>query len=82
MKATIEDNHFSNNDFSDARESFLSSLSPFDRFQREVADLLIEVLEITNGDAQGICEAQDDLLSDCFRKSVSVRETAELIANQ
>lgn len=63
----------------DVREAFLSTLSPFDRFQREVADLLIDVLEITNGDAQGICEAQDDILSDCFRKEVSVRETAELI---
>jgi hypothetical protein len=57
-------------------------LAPYDRFEREVADLLIEVLEITNGDAQGICEAQEDLLSSCFRKKVSVRETAELIANQ
>lgn len=47
----------------DVREAFLSTLSPLDRFQREVADLLIDVLEI-------------------FRKEVSVRETAELIANQ
>jgi len=80
MKATFEDNHFSNNDFSDARESYLSSLSPYDRFEREVADLLIEVLDITNGDAQGIVECNEDLMAKCFRDKVSIKETAQLIA--
>lgn len=28
----------------DVREAFLSTLSPFDRFQREVADLLTELI--------------------------------------
>lgn len=62
-----------------ARENFLSTLSPFDRFAREVADELIEALDITNGDAQGICEAQDDLLSECFRKKMGVDETVKLL---
>lgn len=58
--------------------SLISHFTPKPHF----TDLLIEVLEISNGDAQGICEAQEDILSDCFRNKVSIRETAELIANQ
>jgi len=66
----------------DTREAYLSTLSPFDRFDREVADLLIDVLDITNGDAQGILDCNSSLLAECFDKEMSVRETAELIANE
>lgn len=78
----LEDNHFSNNAFADAREAFLATLSPIERYEREITDILIDVLEITNGDAQGIVEAQGDIVAECFRCKTSVREAAEIIANQ
>jgi hypothetical protein len=64
---SIEDNHFTNNDFADTREAYLSTLSPIERYEREITDLLIEVMEITNGDAQGIVEAQGDIVAECLQ---------------
>jgi hypothetical protein len=62
-------------------EAYLSTLSPIERYEREVADILINVLEITNGDAQGMVEAQGDILMECFKCETSVTECAKIIAN-
>jgi len=78
---TEEDNHFTNMDYEDSRQDYLATLSPYDRFERLVTDQLIEVLEITNGDAQGIVEVNEDLVAKCYRDKVGINETAQLIAN-
>jgi hypothetical protein len=54
-------------------------LSAYDLWERMVTDLVIETMEITNGDAQGIVEARASEVEHCWRKGMNPSETAKFI---
>lgn len=63
------------------KTSYIDSLPPFERYERQVIDSLIEVMEITNGDAQGIAEVNSDIISEGFRDEEIPQTVAQVIAN-
>ena len=53
----------------------------FEDFQSEVAYAMTIQGEMPNGDAQGIMEAQPDVVERCFDEGMSAEETADMILN-
>lgn len=54
-------------------------LSDYDLWERQITDLLIEALEISNGDAQGLVEARAFEMSQCWGKGMTPEQTANRI---
>ena len=57
--------------------SYLDSLSKKERWTRDIIDIVIERLEVSNGDAQGYVEARSFELSQEWGKGSSAEVAAE-----
>lgn len=55
----------------------MHELSEHAKWEREVINLLIEKLEISNGDAQGIVEAHSFEMAQSWSGAMTAEETAE-----
>lgn len=61
-------------------KNYLDQLAPYEKFERQVIDKIIELFECTNGDAQGIAEVNEDLITQGFRNPERNPErTAQII---
>lgn len=57
-------------------------LSGYELWEREVINNVISMLQCPNGDAQGIVEAQELELSQCWARDLAPDETAQLVLQQ
>ncbi len=57
----------------------MEHLSEYDKWEREITDTLIAELEISNGDAQGMVEANAFEMSQSWGKGLTAEETAKIL---